>query len=64
MEKTNLKAHLKTTVNVDNAVNLLMCNIQVSVWASAHIPQPKSYTITLSLHICMLIVQKRRAQLN
>lgn len=64
MEKTNLKAHLKTTINVDDAINLLMCNIQASVWALAHIPQPKSYAVTLPLQICMLIVKKRCARFN
>jgi len=62
-EKTSLKLRLKTSSDINDAVNLIATNIQTSVWDSAkpissHIkPSPH-----LQSHVQTLISQKRSAR--
>lgn len=62
LQKTSLKVRLKTTADIDDAVNLLTSNIQTSAWESALPSKPHTPTAILPLHIRTLIVQKRRAR--
>jgi hypothetical protein len=62
LQKTNLKVHLKTINDIDEVVNLLTSNIQVSAWESAKPSQPRISNIILPLYIRNLISLKPRAR--
>lgn len=62
LQKTSLKVRLKTTADIDDAVNLLTSNIQTSAWESALPSKPHTPTAIFPLCIRTFIVQKRRAR--
>jgi len=61
MKKTNLKIRLKSTTEIDDAVNLITSNIQTSAWESTLPPQPQKSNTFLPVNIRVLIAQKRWA---
>ncbi|KAL4107090.1 hypothetical protein QTP88_018522 [Uroleucon formosanum] len=58
----NLKVSLKSTVDIDDAVNHLIKSIQDSAWSSSSPLPPKDHTKNLPLHIRVLISEKRKAR--
>lgn len=62
LEKTSLKICLKTSNDIDEAVNLFTSNIQTSAWESAQPTQSHTCNMIIPLYIRSLIAQKRRAR--
>jgi len=58
----NLKVSLKSTVDIDDAINHLIKSIQDSAWSSSSPLPPKDHFWNLPLHIGALISEKRKAR--
>jgi hypothetical protein len=59
--KTNLKISLKSTNDIDEAVNLLTKSIKQSAWSSSTPTPHINYNGNLPTHVRILITEKRKA---